>query len=192
MTSHHRNNASREEWEILRRQLTLDASPWLRVWREDVLLPDGREVDGFLGIEMRDYVVVVAITMENRVVTERGYKHGPRRVCLSLPAGYIEQGESPDDAVRRELREETGFVANRWEPLGSFTNDGNRGGGRGHLFLARDARQVAEPDSGDLESVTIELLTFDELMAAVRSGAIAVMANATAIALAMLQLGNAW
>ncbi len=191
MIGHHGNNTPGEDWTIRHRHLALDASPWLRVWREDLLLPDGREVDGFLNIEMRDYVVVVAITAEGAVVTERGYKHGPRRVCLSLPAGYIEQGEDPGDAARRELQEETGYVAERWEPLGAFTNDGNRGGGCGHLFLAREARLVSEPNSGDLEAVTIELLTFDTLLAAVSSGDVAVIANATAIALAVLRLRDA-
>ncbi|MGA7669723.1 MAG: NUDIX hydrolase [Nitrolancea sp.] len=177
-------------WHVRQRRLLLNADPWLRVWADDLELPDGREVDGFLGIEMRDYVVVVALTEDDQVVVERRYKHGPRRVCISLPAGYIEPGEDPLDAARRELLEETGYCAEDWEPLGSFTNDGNRGGGSGHLFLARRARHVAEPDSGDLESVSIELRTFDELLSAIQTGEVAVISNAAAIALAILQMSR--
>ena len=175
-------------WHIRQRRLLLDADPWLRVWADDLELPDGREVDGFLDIEMHDYVVVVALTDDNRAVIERGYKHGPRKVCINLPAGYIEPGEDPLEAAQRELREETGYCAEDWEPLGGFTNDGNRGGGSGHLFLARRARRVADPDSGDLETVTIELLSLSQLLVATQTGEVAVISNAAAIALAVAHL----
>lgn len=178
-----------EEWHVQRRELAFAADPWLRVWKDDLVLPGGREVQGFLGLEMPDYVVVVAVTPHG-IVAERGYKHGPGRVCLTLPAGYIDSGEDPLDAARRELREETGFVAERWEGLGAFTNDGNRGGGLGHLYLALDARQIGEPESGDLEAIRVELLPLDRLLEAVNSGEFAVIANAAAIGLALLRLAS--
>ncbi len=177
-----------EEWHVRQRRLLLNADPWLRIWADDLTLPNGHEVDGFLGIEMRDYVVVVAVTAKGTIVVERGYKHGPRRVCLSLPAGYLEPGEDPLDAAQRELLEETGYAAPDWETLGSFTNDGNRGGGHGHMYLARGAHRVAEPDSGDLETVSIELKALAELVEATRTGEVAVIGNAAAIGLAALRL----
>jgi hypothetical protein len=110
-------------WRVRRRQLTLNADPWLRVWKEDLALPDERMVDGFFTIEMPDYVVIVATTAIGEILTQRGYKHGPRRVCTSLPAGFIEPGEEPLDGAKRELLEETGYVAREWELLGRFVND---------------------------------------------------------------------
>lgn len=179
-------------WRVRDRQLKLLADPWLRVWSEELVLPDGRVIDGFFTIEMPDYVVVVAETTDGRIVTERGYKHGPRRVCTSLPAGFVEPGESPKNAARRELREETGFAAESWEALGSFVNDGNRNSGTGHLFLARGARQVAEPDSGDLETIVIELKSLDEVLKATTHGEIGDIPNAAAIGLAAVKLGHGY
>ncbi len=175
-------------WEVLRRREIADARPWLRLWAEDLRLPDGRTVEGFYTIEAPDYAVIVALTPDGRVVVERNYKHGPRRVCLNLPAGYLEPGEAPLAAARRELREETGYAADEWTPLGQFAESGNRGAGTAHLFLARGARRVAEPDAGDLEALEIGLMPFDDLLDAVREGDVAVLSIAAAIGLAAVAL----
>lgn len=179
-------------WETLRRREIVDERPWLRLWAEDLCLSDGRVVEDFFTIEAPDYVVVVALTPDGQVIVERNYKHGPRRVCLNLPAGYIESGEEPVAAARRELREETGYAADEWLPLGSFVENGNRGSGTGHLFLARGARQVAEPDADDLEELAIGVMTFAELLASVRRGDVAVLSIAAAIGLAAIALQQGW
>ena len=94
MTNRESDKDRAEHWRIRRRHLVLQADPWLKVWSEDLTLPDGREIDEFFNVEMPDYVVIVAITADGQIVTERGYKHGPRRVCISLPAGFVEPGET--------------------------------------------------------------------------------------------------
>lgn len=178
------------EWETVARHEVVDRRPWLRLWSEDVKLPDGRIIAGFSTIEMPDYAVIVALTPDNKVIVEHSYKHGPRRVSINLPAGYIEDGEDPLAAAQRELREETGYAADRWSFLGRFTNDGNRGCGTANLFLAREARRVAEPDGGDLEEMNIDLMDLDELPQAVRQGDVAVLSTAAAIGLAIVALSS--
>ncbi|MFN8537534.1 MAG: hypothetical protein U0232_08675 [Thermomicrobiales bacterium] len=76
------------------------------------------------------------------------------------------------------------YAADDWSPLGSFFNDGNRGCGVGHYFLARGARQVATPDAGDLEEIAVELHSLDALLAATRSGEVNVLSIAAALGLA--------
>ena len=181
-----------QPWETLARREVVDRRPWVRLWAEDVRLPDGRVIEDFSTIDLPDYVVVVALTPEGQVVVERNYKHGPRRVCINLPAGYLERDESPLAAARRELLEETGYVAEEWVSLGSFANDGNRGCGQGFFFLARGARRVAAPDAGDLEELVIGLLRPDELAQAVRSGEVAILSIAAAIGLAAIAQAGGW
>ena len=79
-------------------------------------------------------------------------------------------------------------MATEWEPLGRFVNDGNRGSGSGHLYLARNATPVAEPNSGDLETVTIQLMSLDELLRAAQDGDVGDIPNAAAIGLAAVRL----
>lgn len=178
------------EWETVRRRQVADLSPWLQLWSEDVRLPDGRLVEDFARIEMRDYAVVVAITLDGEAVTLRAYKHGPRRVCTVLPAGYLEDGEEPLIGAQRELLEETGYVADHWTPLGGFTVDGNRDCGRAHLFLAREATLVRTPESDDLEEMRTELVPFGELVAATRRGEVELVGSAAAIGLAATVLDD--
>jgi ADP-ribose pyrophosphatase len=161
----------------------LDAAPWLHVWAEDVRLPDDRIIDGYLRLEMLDYVVIVALT-DSGVIVLRSYKHGPADIVTSLPAGYLEPDEEPVDAARRELLEETGHVSEQWEELGSFVVDGNRGAGIVHMFLARRAREIAAPDPGDLEETEMSLVPLDNLLEAVQGGTVSVLPMAAAVALA--------
>lgn len=95
-------------------------------------------------------------------------------------------GEEPLAAAQRELLEETGYVSESWTPLGTFTNDGNRGAGTAHLFRARDARQSAMPGSDDLEETETMLLSMSDLQQALRDGDVPVISVAATIALAAM------
>ncbi len=184
--------ATLREWKTLSRAAIVDRRPWLHLWAEEIELPDGRIIPGFNTIEMPDVAVIVALTPDGQVVTERSYKHGAQRVCLSLPAGYVESGEDSLVAAQRELREETGYVADEWVSLGQFVNDGNRGCGTSHLFLARGAHQVAMPDAGDLEEIEVSLMPLDTVLHAARTGDVAILTIAAAIGFAVIAERDGW
>lgn len=172
-------------WRMLTRREVLHQPPWMRIWSERLQLPDGRVIHDWLTMEMPDVAAIVAVTPDGDVVTERSYKHGPRRVSISVPAGHVDPGEEPLAAAKRELLEETGYAADEWELLGEFTRDGNRGCGQTYLYLARGARLVAEPSGDDLEEMIIELMTVDELLSACRQGDVSGLTSAAAIGLAL-------
>jgi ADP-ribose pyrophosphatase len=172
-------------WKTLARRVVLSYRPWLEVAVEKIELPDGRIIDEYLQLRGRDFVVVVAFTANGDVITERSYKHGPRRVSLALPAGLLETGEDPAAAARRELLEETGYEATRWESLGSFVVDSNYGLNTEHVFVAHGAVRSREPDPGDLEEIAVELHPKNEIIAALRSGDVAQLSSAAALGLAL-------
>ncbi len=173
------------EWDVLDRCLLLDASPWLSLWVERVRLPDGRQVADFLQVEQPDFAIVFGVVEPDRVLAIRHYKHGPRRVNLGLPAGYVAPGELPLAAAHRELKEETGYEADVWSHLGSFSVDGNRGCGRAHIYLALGLRKTAEPSADDLEEIEVELIHFSRLAECLRTGEVATLGAAAAIALGL-------
>ena len=181
-------------WKVLARRVLLSRLPWMEVGDEQVELPDGRIVDGFLWVKTREFAIVVAVTPEGQVILERSYKHGPRRVAVSLPAGYLEDGETAIEAARRELLEETGYQADVWTSLGSFTVDGNYGVSTEHAFLATNARRVRDAGGhghDDLEEMELLTLPLDEAIALVRQGDVAQLSSAAALALAALALSSA-
>ena len=175
-------------WRTLARRVLLDRSPWFTVGGEDVELPDGRILHDFNWIAMREFAIVVPLTEDHQTILARSYKHGVRGIALSLPAGYLDDGEEPLAAAKRELLEETGYEAVEWVPLGRYVNDGNYGSGAMHAFIAKDARKVREPESGDHEEQELLTMPFSEAIAKLRSGEIEQISTAAALGLAAIAL----
>jgi len=138
-------------WKTLSRRLAFDASPYLRVFREEVEVAPDHVIPDFRQVELRSFVLVVPVQPDGYVVTMTGYRHGPRRECLSLPGGFIDPGEMPESAARRELVEEAGLTPSRVIGLGDFVDNGNQRGAWLRLPRARlyaDSRAASRPDRG--------------------------------------------
>ena len=183
--------ANGSDWVVESSTSILRREPWLEVFEEHIRLPGGRMVNDFYTIRLRDFVVVAPLTEDGHVIMVRHYRHGPRRITRSLPSGFIEGDESPSEAAKRELLEETGYVAKSWSDLGSFVVDGNRRCGTEHVFLATGATRVAEPTSDDLAEATVQLLTPEEASGALWNGDISELATAAGLALAFMNRGKA-
>ena len=171
-------------WRTLSRRTLLSRPPWMEVGEEKVQLPNGREVEGFLWIRTRDFVAMVAVTERDEVILVRSYKHGTRTVSLAVPAGYIEDGEDALAAAKRELQEETGYASEDWASLGRYVIDGNYGVATEHIFLARVARKVSEPASGDLEDMEVVAVPLADISEYIRRGEIVQLSSAAALAIA--------
>lgn len=177
-----------QPWQILTRRELLDCSPWLRVSAEHVRLPNGHEIAAFYHIDMPEWAQIFAVTGDGQVPLIEHWKQGPRAVSLELPAGYLDAGESAEEAARRELREETGVEATGWRYLGRFFVDGNRGCGASHIFLALGARSVAAPQRETSEIMALHWLTLPEVHAAWVGGRIRNVATVAAVGLALAAL----
>ncbi len=150
-------------WRITKSELLLDRSPWMRIFSDDVQLPDGSIVEGYLRLEARGYVMVVPVDDERRIGLVRSYKKGVGGIDIQPPAGVLEPDEDVLTSAKRELREELGCEAASWESLGSYTISGNYGAGDVHFYLATGAHQVTEPDSGDLEEQEVVWLPIEKV-----------------------------
>lgn len=175
----------RQPWQTLATTELLNRAPWLRVLVEHVRLPNGVEIADFYRVEMREWAQVFALTDDGRVPMLEMYRHGPGMASLELPAGYIDSGETPEETIRRELREEAGVVAGSWHSLGRYFMDGNRGCGATHIFLARGAQQVSDTAHESGELMALRWLTLDEVRAAWRGGDLANMGTLAAVGLAL-------
>jgi len=169
-----------QPWQVLKRELVIDCSPWLSLWRETIRLPDGREIDDYYQIEERNYVVIVA-WQNGKVLGLWRYKHGPCRVNLGLPAGYLEKDENALAAAQRELREEAGLTSPNWQHLGSYCVDGNRSQAQAHIFVALDCRFVEACVSDDLEEHIGEWLTPQQWAEYLATGTVATLGAAMAV-----------
>ncbi len=154
-------------WKTLSSETILNSNKFLSVEKHKVELPDGKIIHDWQKVITPDFISVVVVTNENKFLIIRQYKYAINEISLAPVGGYIEPDEIPLDAAKRELMEETGYSADEWISLGSYVVDSNRGCGTANLFLAMNAKKIAEPDNDDLEEQEILLLTRDELETAI-------------------------
>jgi 8-oxo-dGTP pyrophosphatase MutT (NUDIX family) len=177
-------------WHITKSELLLDRSPWMRIFSDDVQLPDGSIVEGYLRLESRGYVMVVPIDDENRIGLVRSYKKGVDGIDIQPPAGVLEPGEDVLTSAKRELREELGCEATSWHSLGAYTISGNYGAGEVHFYLAVGAHQVVEPDSGDLEEQEVVWFPMEKVHEMWVSGKMKQLGSMAALGLAFSRIAS--
>lgn len=140
------------------------------VHADTVRLPDGSSAGRELVVHPGG-VCVAAITDEDCLLTVRQFRYGAGEVLLELPAGKLEPGENPDDAVRRELAEETGVTADEWYSLGQMYPTPAYCSEVIHMYAAKGLHfGQARPDEG--EFLEVQRVPLTDLYARVLSGEI--------------------
>lgn len=158
-------------WQVAASSYVMD-TPYLRIRRDRIVLPDGTVIEDYYVRESRGYVIVFALTPTGEVVLVRQYKHGIGKVLLELIAGAIDEGEEPLQTAVRELAEETGYVSPSVEYVQSFITDPTSANTVAHLFFARDAFVGGEQDLDVTEDIAVELVPLEELRGLIQRGEI--------------------
>ena len=96
-----------KKWRLMDSEPVL-LTPWLVVYKNQYEVMDGKIISDYYVIKRKDFVLLVAL-QEDKLILVRQYRPATDRVYLSLPAGFLEPGESPEDGARREMTEETGL-----------------------------------------------------------------------------------
>ena len=177
-----------QEWKTLSRRTVLTSGKFLTVEYHSLQLPDGQVIPEWPWVITPDFVNILARTEDGKFLCFRQTKYGLDGMSLAPAGGYIEPGEDPLEAAKRELLEETGYEAPDWTDLGTYRVGPNRGIAMGYLFLARNARRVAEPDADDLEEQELLHLSRAEVEEALDSGEFKAMVWAAIVALALRKI----
>ena len=142
----------------------------LHIRRDVALLPDGqtavREV-----VDHPGGVCVLALDGENQALLVRQFRYPYMQELRELPAGKLEYGEDPREAAVRELREETGAVAGKFQSLGELYPSPGYCGEIIRMYLAQDLR-FGETDLDEDEFLTLERIPFSQLVQEVMDGKI--------------------
>jgi 8-oxo-dGTP pyrophosphatase MutT (NUDIX family) len=134
--------------------------------------PDGRDARSFYVIEAPDWINVVPLTLDRRVVFVRQFRYGTNDFTLEIPGGMCDPGEQPRASALRELREETGYATVDLVDLGWVHPNPAIQSNRCHTFLARDVVRVGDPAPDGDEAFEIVTAPLDEVPGLIRDGAI--------------------
>jgi ADP-ribose pyrophosphatase len=145
-------------------------TPWLAVRGATVVKADSVEEWAFLDVPA--CALVVPITSDGRVICVEQFRVPVDVWVVEFPAGRLDDGETPEAAARRELREETGLMADNLIPLSRFYNSSGSSSEETWAFLALTGKvEYADPINPD-EPVRIIEMSVEECKTAVRSGVI--------------------
>ena len=190
MMSMDMNRKELRPWETLSKKVILEHGKFLRVESHTIKLPDGQIIPDWPWLIVPSAAIVLPVTEGGKFLCFRQTKYAVEGTSLAPVGGMLEPDEPPLEAAKRELLEEMGYEASDWVNLGSYVLDPNRGIASMHLFLARNARQVAQPDSDDLEDQELLSLSRNELEYAFKAGDFKVITWSAVVAMALNYLNT--
>jgi len=153
-----------EPWEIVRSRYIID-DQWLTLRVDDCLTSDGKTVSPYYVLEYPPWVNVVALTPDKDVVVIKQYRHGIRQIVLELPGGAVDKVDnSIVAAARRELEEETGYIAEEFTEVGTISANPVNHTNNIHCFLAFNAQIAAAQTLDSTEQIEVLQMPFDELV----------------------------
>lgn len=159
-----------ELWEVVRTELALD-TPWLRVRKDAVRLPNGLVVPDYYYVDGGHFGQVFAVTPDQQVVFVRQYKHPVKSVVLELPAGQLEHEDAdPLAGAQRELVEETGYGGGDWLALDPLHVSAGKSNKTCYGFLATGVTRLKEPKPDPTETIHVVLVPLNEVLALLVSG----------------------
>ncbi len=142
----------------------------LKLRVDSVKLPGGKQTTREI-VEHENCVVIVALDDADNILLVKQFRKPVEKELLEIPAGGIDPGETPEDAVRREMREETGFLPQKVAKLGGFYSSPGFCTEYLHLYLATDL--VSSPlQAEDSESISLVRVPLAQITGLIASGAI--------------------
>lgn len=138
--------------------------------RDTVRLPNGKVHEEYYVLEYPAWINVIAETKDGRLVIERQYRHAAGIISTEICAGVVEEGETPLEAAKRELMEETGYGNGKWTELMTICPNPGSMNNYCHCFLARGVEKLGEQHLDQTEDIEIFLAEKEDVLAMLVQG----------------------
>lgn len=159
------------KWHVVQSKPPQDFRIFKARW-DTVVSPRTNEKHDVVVLDGPNWVNIVAVTPDHKVVLVEQYRHGTREVTLEIPAGMVSRTEDPREAGERELREETGYAGDTAEVLGVVHPNPAFQNNICHSVLVRNATKVGEPEFDSGEDIEVHLAPLKEIPGMIRDGTI--------------------
>ncbi|MFZ1799704.1 MAG: NUDIX hydrolase [Chitinophagaceae bacterium] len=137
---------------------------WFTVRKDVCERNDGKIIDPYYVYEFPDWVTALPITEEGKIILVRQYRHALGEVCIELPGGCVDKEDKTlEDAVRREMLEETGFAFESVHLLGKISSNPSTNNNLMHMFIATGGKKIQEPEMDGNEQIEVIEVDFEEL-----------------------------
>ena len=158
------------KWKVLESEQLLDKGIWMNLRQERVQLPSGAIVPEWFVLTFPDWVNIIAITKDGDFVIEDQYRHALGETHFELPAGVIDPGETPLEAAKRELCEETGYGGGRWESFMTISANPTNHTNLNYCFLATGVEKISAQHQEASEDIHVHVLSRDEVLELLSTG----------------------
>jgi ADP-ribose pyrophosphatase YjhB (NUDIX family) len=178
------------DWEVLSSRTAL-RDRWIDVTADACRDARGNVLDPFYTFSYPDWVQVVAVTPDDRIVLVRQYRHGAQARTLELPAGAMDAADaSPLGTAARELREETGYVATELRHITSLRPNTATHRNRCHTVLALGVEKTADTAHEAGEDIVVETMMLRDVLTGLHRGLLAQAMHVSALLLALSAAGR--
>ena len=171
--------SAQNPWQTLEREVVYE-NDWIRVAENQVINPSGnRGIYGVVHFKSRA-CGILALDSDDHTWLVGQYRYALGQYSWELPMGGVAHGEALLAGAQRELREETGLTAERWEKILDVDISNSVSDETGHVFVATELTR-GEPAFEETEDISIRRLSFDAALAMVESGEIRDLLSAAGI-----------
>ncbi|MEO8712472.1 MAG: NUDIX hydrolase [Parafilimonas sp.] len=151
------------KWKTLSSEY-LSHETWFTVRKDTCERHDGKIINNYYVFEFPEWATAFAVTAEGKIIMTKQYRQAVGEVCIELPGGCVEKGEAFEEAIRRELLEETGYEFDEIKALGKISANPSTNTNLMHMFLATGGRKTKEQTLDFNEEIDVFEISFDELM----------------------------
>jgi 8-oxo-dGTP pyrophosphatase MutT (NUDIX family) len=178
------------KWKILSSEYLFN-DLWFKVRKDKCESPGGKIIDPYYVYEFPTWVNALALTEDGKVILEKQYRHALGEVCIELPGGCVDDTDKNlEEAVARELLEETGYSFSSYEYLGKISANPSTNNNLMHMYLAKGGKKVASQHLDGNEEIEVDLVTIQELKDLLRQNKFIQAMHVTCILYGLEKLGE--
>jgi len=177
-------------WKILSSEYLFN-DLWFKVRKDICETPGGKIINPYYVYEFPNWVTAVPVTEDGKIILVHQYRHALGEMCLEIPGGCVDDTDKNfEDAIARELLEETGYSFSSYEYLGKISANPSTNNNLMHMFLAKGGKKISEQKLDGNEEIEVELFSMDEVKQLLKENKIIQAMHVTCLVYALEKMGK--